>query len=102
MTSCSIKLNNVSIGCVFNNIIINHLIYADDLVIISPSSAGLKTLLNICESFGEENSILFNANKSAIMLFKSRSMSLFKIPDFKLNNNHIEIVHDFEYLGHFI
>ena len=36
------------------------------------------------------------------MLFKSRSMSHFKIPDFKLNNNIIEIVHDFKYLGHFI
>ena len=78
----------------------NHLLYADDLVLISPSSAGLKNLLAVCEKFGEDNDMLFNASKSAIMLFKSNSISNFNIPTFKLNDNSIDIVNTFKYLGH--
>ena len=48
----SINLNSFNIGCVIADIIINHIMYADDLVLISPSSAGLKILLNACHQFG--------------------------------------------------
>ena len=37
--------------------------YADDLVIMSPSVAGLYKLLHICESFGLSHDVLFNNNK---------------------------------------
>ena len=96
------QLNSLNIGCTMGNIIINHLLYADDIVLLSPSSIGLKILLGVCEKFGENNDILFNASKSAVMLFKSKFMSNFKIPSFKLNNNFIESVDNFKYLGHFI
>ena len=98
----SMQLNNLNIGCVIGNTIINHLLYADDIVLLSPSSAGLKALLTICEQFGEKHDIIFNASKSAIMLFKSKQMSNFKMPSFKLNDNFIETVDNFKYLGHFI
>ena len=96
------QLNKMNIGCVMGNTIINHLMYADDIVLISPSSAGLKSLLNICEKFGEQNDILFNASKSAIMVFKSKTMPSFNIPHFNLNENNIEIVDNFKYLGHIL
>ena len=31
---------------------LNHLMYADDLFLISPSSAGLEKLLDVCQRFG--------------------------------------------------
>ena len=65
----STKLNKLKVGCVMGEFIINHLLYADDIVLVSPSSAGLKKLLAVCEKFGDDNDILFNANKSAIMSF---------------------------------
>ena len=98
----SAQLNKLSIGCVLGNFIVNHLLYADDLVLVSPSSAGLKKLLAICEKFGIDNDILFNADKSAIMFFKSNYISNFKIPTFKLNDNSINVVNNFKYLGHFL
>ena len=36
--------------------------YADDLVLISPSSAGLSQLLNECEKFGTRHDLKYNAN----------------------------------------
>ena len=84
------------------SMIINHLLYADDIVLISPSSAGLKKLLAVCEQFGIENDLLFNASKSAIMFFKSNYMSNFNMQNFNLNGDIISVVEEFKYLGHFI
>ncbi len=40
----------------------NHIMYADGLVVFSPSSAGLQQLLNLCSDFGLEHDILYNLN----------------------------------------
>ena len=98
----STQLNNLNIGCAMGNMIINHLLYADDIVLISPSSAGLRKLLAVCEQFGIDNDLLFNASKSAIMFFKSNYMSNFNMPNFNLNGDIISVVEEFKYLGHFI
>ena len=43
--------------------------YADDLVLISPSSAGLPQLLHECEKFGTRHDLKYNAKKSAVMIY---------------------------------
>ena len=43
----SVKLNSCHVGCYYSGGCINHLMYADDLVILSPSLAGLYKLLHI-------------------------------------------------------
>ena len=98
----STQLNKLKIGCLLGDFIINHLLYADDIVLISPSSVGLKKLLSVCEKFGDDNDMLFNASKSAIMLSKSSYMPYFHIPTFRLNGNSIDVVQKFKYLGHFV
>ena len=65
MDDLSVRLNELRIGCMVGALLINHLLYADDLVLISPSSRGLHTLLEECEKYGLSNDITFNANKSA-------------------------------------
>ena len=45
------QLKMCNVGCSINGHLINHIIYADDLVLISPSSAGLCQLLRECEKF---------------------------------------------------
>jgi len=39
------QLNSVMVGCCLNGKIINHLYYADDLVLLSPSAFGLQKLI---------------------------------------------------------
>ena len=102
MDDLSERLNDLNVGCMIGAFIINHILYADDLVLISPSSRGLHRLLGECEIFGSQNDIIFNASKSAIMFFKSRNVPKFKVPEFLLNNSKIPVVDNFKYLGHFL
>ena len=82
--------------------IINHILYADDIVLICPSSRGLNELIRCCEIFGIEHDIMFNVNKCAVMKFRSDTMPRFNIPDFKLNGEVINVVDEFKYLGHIL
>ena len=76
--------------------------YADDLVIMSPSVAGLYKLIQICESFGLSHDVLFNNKKSTIMSFKAGNLKDAHLPLYTLNG---EVLCDsacVKYLGHFI
>ena len=50
--------------------------YADDLVLISPSSAGLSQLLRECEKFGTRHDVKYNAKKSAVMIYRSMTQPM--------------------------
>ena len=53
------------------HLIINHITYADGLVLMSPSSAGLCQLVHECETFGTSHDVKCNADKGTVMLFRS-------------------------------
>ena len=48
MDDLSVSLNRSNIGERIENIFLNHLCYADDLCLVSLSSAGMQKLLSIC------------------------------------------------------
>ena len=58
--------------------------YADDLVIMSPSVAGLYKLLHICESFGLSHDVLLNNKKSTIMSFRAGNLKDAHLPLYTL------------------
>ena len=58
-----------------NGHLINQIMYADDLVLISPSSVGLCQLLYECEKFGMSHDVKCNAKKSAIMIFRFATLN---------------------------
>ena len=62
MNDLSDQLNDCSTGCMIGNTVINHLMYADDLAIFSPSSAGFQQLLNVCTEYGVKNDVQYNSN----------------------------------------
>ena len=80
----------------------NHIIYADVLILISPSSAGLCQLLNECEKFGTSHDVKYNANKSTIMIFRSNILKGCTILDFKLNEIILNVVVTYKCFGHYI
>ena len=61
--------------------IINHLMYADDLVVMAPSVAGLLKLLRICELFGASHDMIFNQKKSASVYFISETLKGAHLPN---------------------
>ena len=57
MDDLSSLLNCCNTGCVSGDTIINHLKYAYDLVLVSPSATGMKLLLCACEVYSLEHAI---------------------------------------------
>ena len=56
----SIALSNSKYGCLFGGCSVNHLSYADDMVILSPSATALQKLLDICSFYSEKHDIVYN------------------------------------------
>ena len=78
--------------------LLNNLSYADDLCLISMSSAGMQRLLNICKEYTEQHSLHYNGNKSFSMCFKSKTIK-FERPDSFLGDLKIRLVSECKYLG---
>ena len=102
MDDLSTRLNKLNIGCTVGYIRINHIMFADDLVLISPSTQGMSKLLSECQRYGIECDIMFNPKKSAVMFIKPEFMKNAKLPDFDINNETIDVVKQYLYLGHII
>ena len=98
----SIALSACHTGCYVSNTIMNHFMYADDLVIFSPSSVGLRALIAVCEQYGISHDIRFNHKKSAIMICRGHYMKNVYPPLYTLNGEVIKEVDSVRYLGHII
>ena len=95
-------LNNVHVGCFVGTMLVNHLMYADDLVLLSPSAAGLSVLLSICSTYGIEYDVMYNSTKSNVLVFRSKLLKNLHVPEFEINNTAIDRVSMYKYLGHCI
>ena len=102
MDDLSERLNKCMTGCVIGEIILNHLMYADDLVILSPYSAGLQQLLLLCSEFGIENDIRYNAAKSNVMIVRPKEYRDSVFPGVVLNDIALPVATEVKYLGHYI
>ena len=67
--------------CNLSGHLINHIMYADDFVLISPSSTRLFNLLYVCEKFGTRHDLKYNAKKSAVMIYRSMTLKGCTIPN---------------------
>ena len=85
-------LNNVHVGCFVGTMLVNHLMYADDLVLLSPSAAGLSILLSICSTYGIEYDVMYNSTKSIVLIFRSKLLKNVHVPEFEINNTAIDTV----------
>ena len=65
--------------------------YADDLVLLSPSATGLRELLRTCEKYSKEHAIIYN-----------RATMHVPSPSFDVNDTVIGEVAKVKYLGHVI
>ena len=75
------------------------MLYADDICIISLSSAGLQQLLNICSGYSELRDLTFNAKKSMCMYFSTSMNKHCGCPVIYLGNSICEFVKEVKYLG---
>ena len=77
---------------------VNLLQYADDLVLLADSPTGLQHSLNLLYSYCSTWDLKINTDKTKIMVFHSRQADTNRY-EFQLNNNPIERVTMYKYLG---
>ena len=102
MDDLSLRLKKHYAGCKIANKIINHLFYADDIVLLCPSHRGLQELLETCEKYALEHDIIFNAKKSVVMIRRSKLLKAAAVKPFKISNETLTEVTEAKYLGYFL
>ena len=95
----SIALSNSKYGCTFGGCSVNHLSYADDMVILSPSATALQKRLYICSVYSEKHDIVYNVKKSVYMVINSGKYKLTNLPRGYLAGVLLEYVERYKYLG---
>ena len=95
----SSKLNTVKLGCIVNETVINHLIYANDSVLIALSARALQVLLSHCEEFAESHDITFNLKKSVCMTYVPKCFNFNINHPMFLSDKCLEYVVNHKYLG---
>ena len=74
------------------------LMYADDTVLISESSAGLQSMLDALLSYNREWKLSLNVTKTKIVVFRNGGV-LRENDKWFYNNNEIEVVDEYSYKG---
>ena len=93
----SASLNKIKSECIFNDILINNIIYINNIAVLAPSWKGQQELTNICALFGKLFHVNFNSKKSKCIKFNLKSN--ITINSFSLNGVDLENVANFQYLG---
>jgi len=101
-----VALSKAGVDCVIGNYFVGALVYADDIVLLAPSTSVLRIMLAIRDKIANDYCISFNASKSKCPVVLSLICRFFNDYinncTFYIGNNPIEYVDSFEYLGYVI
>ena len=89
-------------GAKINDIRIDHILQADDLALISETSAGLQKLIKGLEKYCQRWHIEINLEKTKVMIFNKNCIVAPSRQTFTINNGIIEETNSYKYLGTFI
>ena len=98
----SIVLNKSNVGCLLNGVVMNHLVYADDMVLTAPSVNALQVLLSKCEVYARDHNIIYNVKKTVCMCVRPRGYTCKVYPDVQLDGKVLNYVKSHIYLGVYI
>ncbi len=93
------------VGCRIGNRPCNVLLYADDIVILSPTWHAQQSLLDLCNSIISSLAMTFNTSKSVTVIFtpyKAKWRVDYTFPAFELQGCKLSVVDKCKYLGHYI
>jgi len=99
-------LSKADVSCFISLHFVGALAYADDLVLLAPTTSAMRKLLAICEDYAREYSISFDALKSKylVALPKNCRNTFKKVNDyiFFIDGRMIDHIQPFSHLGHLI
>ena len=76
------------------------LIWADDIILLSESEEGLRSMLKSMEAYCDENELSLNTDKTKCMIFNKTGRLIRK--QFSFNDTQLETVRSYKYLGFLI
>ena len=94
------SLRKAGLGCTVGNTYVGCICYADDIMLLAPNLCALRGMISICERFANDHSIIFNGNKSKLIVFNSRHHHV--KPNVEVNGESVDVVDSLKYLGHFL
>ena len=101
-----VRLTNSNVGCYVGSFFVGALAYADDIVLLAPTPSAMRRMLQLCDDYANEHSIMFNAKKSKCLVASPRKrhslLSREQIRSFSVGGNSIDFVESFVHLGHVI
>ena len=94
-----IELKHKGDGCYVLNCFVGCIMYADDLILLSPSVTGLQNMLNTCSVYGAHNDIVFNSVKTVSVAIGPRPRIISNTRPVNIDKRPIQWVEQFKYLG---
>ena len=95
------SLSKLPVGCCCGNTVVNHLMYADDIVLFAPSAKGLQRIIDVRYTYGCDSDIILNTAKLQLMFFDTLKYGYMK--DIMLGQkNALSMTKSYTYIGHII
>ena len=90
------------LGCYINSTCVNHLVYADDMVLLSPSPGALQGLIDTAAKYFVDNGLMINRKKTKCVAIIPLCNKKIHIPSFYVYGTTISRVRHKNYLGYII
>ena len=92
-----VKLSHSKLGCCVHSLMLNAIMYADDLMLLSISLSDLQAMVDICVTEFRELGLSINISKSKCLRIGPRHKS--KTSNIKINDHELEWTSELKYLG---
>ena len=97
----SVILRNSVYGCYFRDECYNHLIYADDLMLLTTSPSAMQELVTLCAGYFADNHLVISESKSKCMVITPQNLDI-ELPLLFVNDKELPIVENESYLGYLL
>ena len=83
--------------CKYGDVYVGFVAYANDMTLLCGSLHGLKQQIKICERFADEYKLIFNGEKSKLIIFSHDMVDYY--PVVFMCDQVVEVVNEIKYLG---
>src|SRR5579872_3144252 len=97
------EIINSNVGCNLGGVFYNILAYADDIVLLAPSWAGLQYLLTMLSKCADIIDMSCNTDKTVCMIFQpacKNKVIARHFPPLRIDDIKLKFVKEFKHLGH--
>ena len=94
-----IDLRASKVGCHIGSLISNAFMYADDIIILSPTLSAMSKLVLICEGYAKEYFLIFNLDKCYLLIFSDNTHYIINNINIRINGVLVKTVDTERHLG---